>query len=169
MVNPWFRFHRKVVHNYTVQSLDPAMFRMWINLMCLADDDGLLPPIDAVSFALHETKESVSSAFQTLQNETLIETDGETFHIARWKEKQYKSDTSTERVKRFRNRQRNVSETPQIQNRTEADTEQNITPLSPPKGASLNGSKRLRKSDVTPWNEIGRMLEEEDGDAKRDH
>ena len=52
---------------------------------------------------------------------------------------------------------------------SKSEPEPDRTPLSPPKGASLNGSKRLRKSDVTPWSEIGRMLEEEDGDAERDH
>ncbi|MCK4788291.1 MAG: hypothetical protein KAV87_31405 [Desulfobacteraceae bacterium] len=160
MSNPWFRFHRKAVHDYTVQSLDPILFKAWVNLMCLSDDNGRLPSVEEVSFAFHETKEAVSSAFHELEKVALLVTDGETFHIAKWDKKQYKSDTSTERVKRYRERQRNVSETPQIQNRTEADTEQKDPPKPPQGGAMMNGSKRLRKRDSISWEECGRMIED---------
>lgn len=44
-----------------------------------------------------------------------------------WGKRQFESDVSTERVRAFRKRQRNVSETDQRQNRTETETEQNRT------------------------------------------
>lgn len=54
---------------------------------------------------------------------------------------------------------------------SDSDTDIKRTPLKKPPqgGASLNGSKRLRKRDITPWSEIGRMLEEEDGDTERNY
>lgn len=130
MANQWFRFYNEVLNDQKVQSLPLEVFKIWVNLLCLAStngsSDGYLGTLNSVSFALRETEGTVSSAFHTLISTGIIETDDETFHIAKWKKRQYKSDTSTERVKRFRNRSRNVTETPQsraeqIQSRAEAN------------------------------------------------
>ena len=73
--------------------------------------DGNIGTLETVSFAFRETKETVSSAFHPLIERNLLVTVGETFHIVSWRKRQYKSDTSTERVKRHRKRSRNVTVT----------------------------------------------------------
>ena len=124
MTNTWFRFHKDAVNNPKVQKLSGDDFKGWVNVLCIANDDGSIPTIEDVSFLLRETKEAVSSLFHTLVQSGLLVTVDETFQIYNWNKRQYKSDTSTERVKRHRERKRNVPETPQIQNRTDSDTEQ---------------------------------------------
>ena len=61
-------------------------------------------------------------------------TDGETFHIKNWRERQYKSDTSTERVRKHRKRHGNVSETPRA--RSESEPESDSEPKKSPNGDS---------------------------------
>lgn len=62
-----------------------------------------------------ETKCTVSGD----ENGTLFETQETSYFLNNWGKKQYKSDTSTERVKRFREKNKTVPETP-----TDTDTDQ---------------------------------------------
>ena len=136
----WFRMYSEMLNDPDIQTLPLASFKAYINALCLAGSDpssgGNIGTLDRVSFAFRETKQAVSSAFHALIESELIVTDGETFQIPTWRKRQFKSDSSTERVKRFRKRGGNVTETPSEQNRT--DTEQNrekqrfIAPLSEP-------------------------------------
>lgn len=126
----WFRFYSEALNDSKVQALPPHVFKIWVNSLCLASSidskDGCIGTIADVSFAFRETESAVSSAFHTLIDKGMIVTVGETFHISKWAKRQFKSDTSTERVRKHRKRSRNVTVTPpdteQIQNRT--DTEQ---------------------------------------------
>lgn len=126
----WFRLHNKLLNDPVVQNLSDKHFKIYINLLChasIVDEDGYLGTIDEISFALRETKDNVSSCFIALHDANLIvtsETDGETFHIPQWKKKQYKSDTSTDRVRKHRQktkRSKTVTVTPPD---TDTDTEQ---------------------------------------------
>jgi len=134
----WFRLHNKLLNDPVVQGLNDKQFKIYINLLCHAsalDKDGYIGSIDETSFALRETKDNVSSCFIAFQEVGLLVTsvtDSETFHIPQWRKKQYKSDTSTARVKKHREkvkRSKTVTVTPpdtdteQIQS---TDTEQNI-------------------------------------------
>lgn len=128
----WFRLHTEILDDPKIQTLDPKIYKIYINTLCHAarrEKNGNIGTIFDVSYALRETKSTVSSAFHTLEELGLIETVGETFHIPQWKKKQYKSDTSTERVKKHRakvKRSRNVTVTAPEQSRTDTDTEKNI-------------------------------------------
>lgn len=125
MANQWFRFYNEVLNDQKVQGLPANIFKIWVNALCLASSNdksnGELGTLESVSFALRETKEAVSEAFQALIKLGIVETDNETFHISKWNKRQYKSDISTERVKRFRKRSETVSETPPDQNRSDSD------------------------------------------------
>ncbi len=104
----WFRLHNKLLNDPVVQGLSDKQFKVYINLLChasLVDKNGLIGTINETSFALRETKEIVSSCFMAFQEVGLLvtsETDSETFHIPQWRKKQYKSDTSTDRVRKHR-------------------------------------------------------------------
>ena len=112
-----------------VQRLPAEDFRGWVNLLCLASrNGGKLPPLADIAFALRETQDAVSTLVERLRSGGLIErrsggADGAFDAPYRWAERQYKSDTSTDRVKRFRERSRNADETPP-ETDTEADTEE---------------------------------------------
>jgi hypothetical protein len=125
MSNQWFRMYAEVLNDPKVQKLPAELFKVWINTLCLAcNNNGTLPKLEDCSFAFRETISETKTAFHELEKHGLIVTDGETFHIHNWKKRQYKSDNSTERVKRHRNARKNVTETPQ--NRTEQIQIKNI-------------------------------------------
>ena len=137
----WFRLYTDVLEDPKVQKLSPELFKFWINILCLTSKhEGRIPPLDDVSFALrlplHETEE----AFHALKIAHLISPmsnqHGEGWAPHNWKKRQYKSDTSTQRVKRFRNAQRNNIETaPDTE--TDTDTKQR--------------KKHKEKTALPPW------------------
>ena len=50
----WFRFYAEAVYDPKVQRLPAAMFRQWVNLLCLASlNEGTLPDSEGIGFALH--------------------------------------------------------------------------------------------------------------------
>ena len=123
MANPWFRLYSEHLNDPKVQNLSSDLFKIWINTLCLAcNNNGTLPNVSDCSFALrlpfHETK----TAFHQLENLALLVTDGETFQVRNWNKRQYKSDTSTDRVKRWRKQKRNVTVTAPDTD-TDTDTE----------------------------------------------
>ncbi len=129
----WCRLHADMLNDPKVQTLDPITFKYWINALCFAaerDEGGNLGNVSDIAFAFRETESNVSSRFMRLGERGLIETDGETFHIKKWGKRQYKSDTSTERVKQYRSRIRNVSVTPpdteQIQRKKEPSVQKKV-------------------------------------------
>ncbi len=129
MSGRWFRLYAEVLHDPKVQLLPCEDFRSWINLLCLAsENDGSLPSFQAIGFSLRMDENAVRTLIERLSNAGLIDRlngghNGVHYAPHAWDKRQYKSDTSTGRVKRFRERERNKPVTPPD---TEADTEQII-------------------------------------------
>ena len=123
----WFRVHNDLVDNPKVQRLDPTLFRLLINLWCLASaNDGVFPPVDAMAFKLRMKPEKVQRALTELRAVGLIDDDERGTRPHNWDERQFASDLSTSRVKRFRGRLKGVpptvsEATPETE--TEADAE----------------------------------------------
>lgn len=139
MAHTWFRFYNEVVDDPKVQRLTPPIFKTWVNFMCIASKHGgVLPEIEDVAYRLHVTKTRAESLQNELIKANLFEWQDGRCVPHNWTGRQFQSDVSTDRVKRFRNGKRNVSETPdetdQIQNRAETETEQKpLKPLAGPK------------------------------------
>lgn len=141
----WFRLYDEVVDDPKVQRLSPELFKSWINLLCLASrNNGVLPPVIDLEFNLRMKREDIEKLVSELRQHGLIdETKKGVLKPHAWEKRQYKSDTSTDRVKRFRERSKDVTgnvskslhETDQIQSRTETEqkqkTEQNRTERPP--------------------------------------
>ena len=161
----WFRFYSEVLNDPKVQTLPSPIFKIWVNCLCVAANsgtpNGTIGTIEDVSFALRETKDSVSSAFRTLEQLGIIVTVDETFHIAQWKKRQFKSDTSTERVKQHRKRFSNVSVTPpDTDTDTDTDTEKkedsaasrSDTTPEPPVSEKQSEKAKQARPPVPDWN-----------------
>jgi len=128
-VNTWFRLYNEVVFDPKVQRLSPKMFKLWINFLCLTSkSDGILPKVSDLSFNLHLTEAKILAAITHLTSRGLIDTTDKGLMPHGWDKRQFKSDGSTERVKRFREKAGNVSETlhetVSKQDQTRTDTEQ---------------------------------------------
>jgi hypothetical protein len=125
----WFRFYAEALDDPKVQKLDGDTFKAWVNLLCVAArNDGFLPSVDDVAFSLRMTADGARTLLERLLNATLIDkcsggVDGYRYAPHGWHERQYKSDTSTDRVKRFRQRSKPVPETPP---ETDTDTDSSV-------------------------------------------
>jgi hypothetical protein len=114
----WFRMYEEVLDDPKVQRLDGETFKGWVNLLALAArNDGKLPPIADMAFALRMSDSAAITLVERLLNGGLIDrvnggANGYTYAPHAWDKRQYKSDTSTERVKRFRKRCKPVTVTP---------------------------------------------------------
>jgi hypothetical protein len=138
----WCRLYSEVLDDPKVQRLPAEDFRGWVNLLCLATrNGGTLPPVSDVAFALRMDEHGTRTLLERLLSGGLLDkrsggTDG--FHYAphSWAERQYKSDTSTERVKRFRQRNETATETPP-ETETESETEEGSSEPSAREGKKM--------------------------------
>ncbi len=140
MTGRWLRLYDEVLDDPKVQRLPPALFKRWVNLLCVASrHDGRLPAIADLEFALRDGAASICADLAALEAVGLIDRDGDGFAPHNWSGRQFRSDSSTSRVKRHRERQEqrrrsvahNVSgndhETFHETHQSRAETEQNRT------------------------------------------
>ena len=104
----WFRLYDNTLDDPKVQRLSPENFQAWINLLCLASKhDGTLPPIEEIAFRLRKSEGRMEKILEDLQlAELLDQTEDGLLRPHNWDERQYKSDTSAERMRKLRQRQR---------------------------------------------------------------
>jgi len=108
----WFRLYDDAINDPKVLKLPEATRWHWIALLCVASKHGgILPTTDDVAICLRIKVAAAAAIIATLMAAGLLdEVDGR-FVPHNWNGRQYKSDVSTERVKRHRKQQRNVSPT----------------------------------------------------------
>lgn len=113
----WLRLYTEVLNDPKVQRLDGETFKGWINLLCVAkeySDDGILPPLADICFYLRMSESDTKYLLDMLIRANLIEITNDEYTIHAWSQRQYESDndpTRYERVKRFREKQKEKSET----------------------------------------------------------
>lgn len=122
----WFRFYADAMRNPKVAALSDREFRLWMQVLSVAsENDGRVPPADELKHMLKARLDHLLTGLERLISTGLIDRLERGYEPHNWKKFQYKSDTSTERVKKHRE-ERNVSETP-----PEADTEtEKIEPIA---------------------------------------
>lgn len=109
--HPWFRFYIEVMDDSKVQLLPPAVFKTWVNLLCLAaTGNGGLPSVEDIAFRLRMPEKTARSQISMLVSQGLIDVkkDGEDTIMMphNWTGRQYVSDLSTDRVRRFREKKK---------------------------------------------------------------
>lgn len=124
----WFRLYDDVLNDPKVQRLDGELFKFWINVLCIASKHGgVLPSVEDMAFEIRVSHDVCSSLIDELKSCGLID-GNKRLTPHGWGKRQFKSDTSTDRVKRFRERSRNATETvsetaPDTYTETETETE----------------------------------------------
>ena len=120
MTHTWFRFYNGALHDPKVQRLSPVLFRFWVNILCLTSSaGGTIPGREHIQFSTRLKPNKVSDFIGQLIDLKLIDETEHGLIPHNWHERQYKSDTSTDRVKRFRNVSKPLHETG-----PDSDTEQ---------------------------------------------
>jgi len=129
----WIRLYTDVPNNPKVQRLPGNLFKFWINCLCIYGQRGYFPPAKDLAWALKLTEKATMESIKSLIEAGLLEeSPGDKGFEAilvdaiaphDWADLQFESDSSKERVRKFRERHRkqarNVTVTAQ-----EADTEQ---------------------------------------------
>lgn len=131
--------HTNMIHHPVVACLPCEIFKAWVQMLCLAKEgNGVIPKVSEVAFHLRCGLNSAIKWTDALVNDySLLErVDNGTFRPKNWDKHQYKSDVSTERVRTFRKRKGNVSETPP-ESDTESDTESEQSREQKPLRAAL--------------------------------
>ena len=117
----WLRLYTDILTSRKVMTLEPELFKSWVIILALAKEgDGLLPSVEDIAFGLRTSTVEAQRLTEELVKRGLLDSDGKNITPHNWHTRQFQSDNSTERVQRFRNNERNVSETSP---ETEADTE----------------------------------------------
>jgi len=139
-MNLWLRLYCDILNSPKAQRLSGEDFKGWINLLALAKEHGgLIPPLEDVAFRLRTTEEEVRRLVEVLVKCKLLDSDGENVAPHNWHRRQFESDSSTERVKRFRN----VSET-LVETAPETDTEPETEPEQSRAETETRGKPRQR-------------------------
>ena len=101
----WLRLYHDVLDDPKVQRLDPGVFRIWINLLCLAsrsEPRGTLPEPGDIAFALRVDEATARAALDVLLERGLVEVTDGGLAIHNWDARQFRSDNVSERVRRHR-------------------------------------------------------------------
>lgn len=106
----WWRAYSEAVDDPKLQRLPGDAFKAWFNLMCMASaNGGILPSMVDIAFKLRMPEGRAAAIVATLTSAGLIDATETGLVPHNWNGRQFKSDVSTDRVKRFRNGARNVS------------------------------------------------------------
>lgn len=118
----WFRLYTSILHDPKVQRLPAGAFKLWINLLAIAcdqDADGRLPEIHELSLFTRLRPSRVQAGIDLFTECGLIDAKSGRLFIHNWGGRQYVSDDVSARVKRSRERYRNVTVTPPEERRRE--------------------------------------------------
>jgi hypothetical protein len=135
----WFRLDDDVINDPKILLLPEQMRWIWVAFLCIASkNSGELPAINIIALSLRVKETKAAEYLTRLVVAGLIDKTETGFAPHNWAKRQFKSDVSTDRVKRFRKQERNVSETPphtQTETHTqnsEADASGAKAPPEPP-------------------------------------
>ena len=120
----WFRFYAEALHDPKILKLTDKEFRAWVLMLCIAaENDGKIATED-LGIQLRMSGTKADNLFDALVEKGLFSgRSAEGAEPHNWNGRQYTSDVSTPRVKRFRERLHAVTETPPDTD-TETESEQ---------------------------------------------
>jgi hypothetical protein len=163
----WFRMYADVLDDPKVQRLPDDLFKAWVNLLCLASrNDGVLPPVEDIAFALRMSQDVTVTVTAELVKRGLLD-EGDNLAPHNWAERQFKSDTPESAAERKRAQRAREKERPKAGNVTEchsdshnevtppeqsrSDTDQNTTQQTP--GVVVEPSHRKEVQDILDFHD----------------
>ena len=109
-MNTWFRHYNSAHRNDKVRHLSLKLYRFWMfSLEIASEHDGILPSFETIAFETNLRVGTVKEMVAELQRLHFIDLIDNELTPHDWHEYQYKSDNVSERVKRFRERNGNVT------------------------------------------------------------
>jgi len=105
---PWFRMYHEMIDDPKIGTLDDSEFRLWVEILCLACKAGNNGDTNlTVTETEWKLRRNVTVTFQKLLHAGIVtlHRNGsgiETICVEKWNVRQYQSDSSTDRVRKFR-------------------------------------------------------------------
>jgi hypothetical protein len=154
----WFRYYTDDLNNPKLLRLSDRLHRVWIGLLCVANQtDGTLPAMEDCALMLRLPPERMAEALVSLVGAGLLERHGDVLSPVDWSTRQYRSDSSADRMKRHRQRNSDVTVTPPDtdQNRTERVTAGSIEVVDEQALAAWDAHGRATTGKPYPRNRRG--------------
>jgi len=121
MTMPWFRFYNETIRDRKITRVcistgqpKAVVLGVWVTLLAMASEspergvllisDDMPITFEEIVFECGVLSEIVASVLEAFQRMNMLAVDEETFHITNWNNRQFDSDNSTSRVKRYRQR-----------------------------------------------------------------
>lgn len=121
----WLRLYTDILDDEKIAQLSDNQYRIFTFLMLMAsenDSGGIVTQSQQqIAWRLRMSVNRIKSAIDKLHQLNIISFENNIITFINWHKRQYKSDNSTDRVKRFRNKKETLP--PTLENRTETDTE----------------------------------------------
>ena len=107
MANPWFRMYSEFAFDHKMQMMTEAEQRRFVMLLCLRCSNGDVTLQDSqIAFQLRISYDDWMVTKDVFIEHGIVDKDN---NVLNWDKRQFLSDSSRERVARFRERHRNVS------------------------------------------------------------
>ena len=104
MARPWFRMYSEIIEDVKVQMMPEAFRWRWVEVLCLRCEETLDQMSDKqIAFRLRITEAELRETKAALIETGLID---QNWRITNWSKRQFISDNSTQRSRRFRQRQK---------------------------------------------------------------
>ena len=102
----WFRFYARAIDDLKVQGLSDALFKTWVNILCVAsDDDGAIPDIETLSFRLRLSRKETEKRIAALVGARLIDNDDGVLVPHDWDQRQFSDHSkAAARIKKYRDK-----------------------------------------------------------------
>lgn len=142
---PWFRFYVEALHDRKLRRLAPAHRWLWVAVLACARasaEPGWLlvgddpADVDDLADLANLSAAEVRRGMVQLEAAGLVERDDTAWVVPKWWARQFESDTSAERTRRWRHRdsrsdgRSDVTETPEVTPPENRDREQTV--INPP-------------------------------------
>jgi hypothetical protein len=155
----WLRLYHETLDDPKVQELPGDDFKGWVNCLIAGSQNsprGQLPPLAKLAFLLRLSVEQTEGLCGRLVERGLLESQDGRWAIHNFTNRQYESDLSTPRVRRFRARKRfrNVSETEtteQTQNRGRPEKKRSLSLAFAGHHLSVTEQQDGLAAEAFPW------------------
>ena len=120
----WFRVYAELIDDPKFIKLGPELRSGLLMTWCVAaSNDGRLPSIEDLAIKFRMPEARAARLIDDLRHHGFIDEDEQGLAPHNWAARQFKSDVSNKRTKRYRERKRDVTVTAPDQNRTDNRTE----------------------------------------------
>lgn len=109
--NVWYRMYASILDlEDKTQELSDKHFRSWVKILALyTRNNGVMPADSAVARCLGLPLSKYAEVRKTLIDKGLIDSDGATIAPHNWDERQFESDSSADRMRRWRDGHKNCN------------------------------------------------------------